>query len=86
MTIQRIDVVKALFFFCLLVMLASLLAGCASLPGPVSNVSPVCEALIGPIRYSSTNKSSTRYAGPQLAPDLKERNQVGQKLVCPQYN
>ena len=84
MTVQAI---KLLFFIVVLLFLGYLLAGCASFPPPATaSTSPVCEALIGPIRYSSTSKTSRRYAGPDLAPDLKERNQVGKGLHCPQYD
>lgn len=46
---------------------------------------PVCDALIGPIRYNSTVRTSARFAGPALAPDLNQRNQVGRNLRCPKY-
>jgi hypothetical protein len=51
-----------------------------------TSTSPVCEALIGPIVYNSTKRTSTRFAGPALVPDLKQRNQVGENLGCPQFN
>lgn len=63
---------------------AILLCGCAPM-GSVESFKPVCDALIGPISYSSTNKASQSYAAPKLAPQLKRRNQVGQKLNCPLY-
>jgi hypothetical protein len=65
--------------------LALALGGCASSNLSVTTLEPVCDALIGPIHYSSKNKSSPRYAAPQLAPDLAERNRVGLNLNCPSY-
>lgn len=64
-----------------------LLAGCAHQPEPLrpARTLPVCDALIGPIKYNSTNPRSRRHAGPDLAPDLKRRNQVGTNLRCPAY-
>jgi hypothetical protein len=63
-----------------------LLSACAS-AGKLTptSISPVCEALVGPIVYNSTKRTSTRFAGPALVPDLKQRNQVGENLGCPQY-
>lgn len=60
--------------------------GCTALPRqkPVSTV-PVCEALIGPITYNSTNATSPRHAGKTLAKDLKARNNVGRNLGCKGY-
>jgi hypothetical protein len=68
-------------------MLALLLAGCAgNLPDlNPTHTAPVCDALVGPIKYNSTNPKSARHAGPRLAPDLKQRNQVGANLGCPAY-
>lgn len=64
-----------------------LLVGCVttSSPPPSTRVTPVCTALLGPIQYNSQNPKSRRHAGPDLAPDLKRRNQVGQNLRCPAY-
>lgn len=62
------------------------LSACAGGPKPSLNqIKPVCTALIGPIKYNTYKKTSRRYAGPDLAPDLKARNQVGQGLGCPAY-
>jgi len=56
------------------------------MPRPsLDQIKPICAALIGPIKYNSTNKVSVRYAGHTLALDLKQRNQVGQYLHCPAY-
>lgn len=63
----------------------ALLGGCAHAPKGATSLKSVCNALIGPIEYNSTNKESGRHAGPILALDLKARNQVGQELRCPQY-
>ena len=63
----------------------SVLTACAGGPRPVKSLTPVCTALIGPIKYNTFNPKSGRYAGKQLAPDLHERNTVGRNLDCPQY-
>ena len=49
---------------------------------PLLSVQPICDALIGPLRYNSTNPSSQRYAAPLLAMDVKQRNYVYIKLGC----
>jgi len=68
------------------ILLGLVLAGCATTgPGPSVNLNPVCDALIGPIKYNSTKKDSTRYAGKALVPDLKAHNRVGQNLGCAAY-
>lgn len=65
---------------------AVLLSGCARSSHPsVEQVTPVCDALVGPIHYNSTNLNSRRHAGPDLAPDLAQRNRVGMNLRCPKY-
>jgi hypothetical protein len=45
----------------------------------------LCNVLVGPIRYNTYNAKSGRYSGPVLALDLKQRNQIGQRLGCPLY-
>lgn len=67
------------------VLLALALCGCATTDGTVQGLAPICDALIGPIKYNSTKVTSARHAGPDLAKDLKQRNQVGQRLGCPAY-
>lgn len=64
-----------------------LLSGCARDMSKLQTTSttPVCTALIGPIKYNTQKPASLRFAGPKLAPDLKQRNQVGQSLGCKQY-
>jgi hypothetical protein len=65
------------------------LAGCATRTTETTT-SPTCVALganankakPGPIRYSSRNPKSRRFAGPDLAPDLATRNGVGRNLNC----
>lgn len=61
---------------------AMLLGGCVT---SGSTPTAVCDALVGPIRYTSTNKASARYAGKALAPDLAVRNRVGMNLKCKAY-
>ena len=80
-----------LFPLLALLMVAVLLTGCQTtddldprLLNP-TNRSAVCEALVGPIQYNSQNPKSGRHAGAVLVPDLKQRNQIGQALRCPQY-
>lgn len=73
-----------------ILLLSTLLMGAAGPAGCTPNLSPaglhaVCTALVGPIRYNTYNKASGRYAGPILGLDLKQRNQIGQRLGCPQY-
>lgn len=68
-------------------MLVLVLGGCATTGTlvPSQTKAPVCEALVGPIKYNSTTKTSRRFAGPDLAPDLAVRNRVGKNLRCPAY-
>jgi len=69
----------------ILLVASVLLAGCdESALGPGQRTA-ICNALIGPIRYNTFNKASQRYAAILLAMDLKQRNQVGQRLGCSQY-
>jgi hypothetical protein len=70
----------------LVIACALALAGCQTDGvGVITTLTPVCDALIGPIPYNTYKKTSPRYAGPALAVDLQQRNQVGQRLNCPQY-
>lgn len=70
----------------LLVGLTSLLPGCVTDGiGTVSKLSPICGAVIGPIKYTTHNVKDRRFAGVDLAPDLAERNRVGVNLGCPAY-
>ena len=50
-----------------------------------SDKNAVCKALNGPIKYNSTRPQSARFAGAVLALDLKERNEIGRQLNCPQF-
>jgi len=70
-----------------ILLLALALAGCQHTDANLrpSDTSAICQALIGPIKYNSQKKDSSRYAAAVLALDLKQRNQVGQALRCPQY-
>jgi hypothetical protein len=69
----------------LLICVGLLLAGCASTNGQLTSLVPVCDALVGPIHYSSTTNKNGRFAGANLVPDLKTRNRVGINLKCPGY-
>lgn len=70
----------------LMLILCFLLAGCVTGRQPrLDSLSPVCVALVGPIKYNSTVRTSARFAGRALAPDLKQRNQVGRSLGCAAY-
>jgi hypothetical protein len=61
-------------------------SGCATTrPLHPDNTAPVCDALVGPIRYNSQVRTSRRFAGPDLAKDLAVRNRVGTKLGCSKY-
>ena len=61
-------------------------AGCQTTSGlGPTEVKPICDALIGPIRYNTYQIKSGRYAGQVLALDLKQRNQVGERLGCTGY-
>lgn len=74
--IRKISVIAALF----------LLTACGDKTTlDPSSRSAVCEALVGPIRYNTANAKSRRHAGDLLGLDLKQRNQIGQSLGCPQY-
>lgn len=69
-----------------ILLILSLLSACATQTTVhINSISPVCSALIGPIRYNSTNQSSPRFAGRVLARDLHVRNAVGVNLRCPKY-
>lgn len=65
--------------------LALMLSACGEGELPPSTVAPICSALVGPIKYNSTNKMSKRFAAALLAMDLKQRNQVGHNIGCPGY-
>lgn len=71
------------FAFWVVVLLACATAACSTVPDTaVKSTAPVCEALLGPIKYNSTNPQSRRHAGPDLAPDLAKHNRVGRLLRC----
>lgn len=70
------------------ILLALPLAACQHAELPPLNPndkSTVCQALVGPIKYNTQNPKSQRYAGALLGLDIKQRNQIGQALRCPQY-
>jgi hypothetical protein len=62
----------------------TLLSGCQTTDGTPS-LKAICDATLGPISYNSTVLKSRRHAGPDLVLDLKEHNQVGRSLGCPNY-
>lgn len=62
-----------------------LLAGCDKDDLRPDDKSAICKALVGPIKYNTTDPKSKRHAGVVLGLDLKERNQIGRGLNCPQY-
>lgn len=73
-----------LLIFAMIILLA-FLGGCMEATKRAAGIEPVCSALIGPIKYNSTNGKSRRHAGPDLAVDLHKRNQVGTNLRCPTF-
>lgn len=62
-----------------------LLTGCDPEGLPPNSKAAICAAVVGPIVYNSTDRKSGRYAARLLVPDLKQRNQIGRRLGCPQY-
>jgi hypothetical protein len=68
-----------------LIVLCICLGGCATDGLGPTQIKPICDALIGPIRYNTYKITSGRYAGKTLALDLKQRNQVGTSLGCKGY-
>lgn len=64
---------------------ALLLSGCGPEDLPPSAIPPICRALVGPIKYNSSNIMSKRYAGYLLTLDIHQRNEIGRKLGCPAY-
>ena len=62
-----------------------LLTGCNAADLPPSSIAPICRALVGPIKYNTTNAMSQRYAGYLLGLDIHQRNEIGRKLGCPKY-
>lgn len=70
-----------------IILLALVLGGCQHVANQIrpNDKNAICRALIGPIKYNSQKKDSQRFAAAVLALDLKQRNQVGQALRCPQY-
>ena len=64
--------------------LALAMSGCQTL-STVTSLDPVCTALGQPIRYTSKDKASQRYAAALLAPQLAEKNRTGINLDCPAY-
>lgn len=63
----------------------TLLSACGVEDIPPSAIPPICRALVGPIKYNSTDVMSQRYAAYLLALDLHQRNEIGRKLGCPQF-
>jgi hypothetical protein len=71
--------------FAIIALILAAPAGCNVNQLSPSAKEPICDALVGPIRYNSQDKNSLRYAARLLVPDLKQRNQIGRRLGCPQY-
>lgn len=67
------------------VLVCMLLAGCDPSDLSPATLDSICSALVGPIRYNTYKPTSPRHAGPVLGMDLKQRNQIGQRLGCPAY-
>ena len=63
----------------------SMLMGCDVNDLPPSSIAPICRALVGPIKYNTTDVMSQRYAAYLLSLDIHKRNEIGRKLGCPQY-
>lgn len=61
-------------------LVALTLAGCNE--PDAASIAAICKALVGPLRYTSENKASFRYAGKTLVLDLKQRNQIWDRLGC----
>lgn len=75
-----------LYYTVALLSLLVLLTGCQTTgPGRTIKPQPICDALLGPIKYNSKNPKSLRFAGQTLVLDLKARNYIGQRLNCPGY-
>lgn len=68
-----------------LVTMTLTLGGCDPQDLSPATLAAICRAVVGPIRYNTYNVKSGRYSGPILALDLKQRNQIGQRLGCPAY-
>ena len=66
-----------------LLVAGAMLAGCDTSDIPSAQIPDICRAMIGPIRYNSTDKTSKRYAAYLLAMTLAERNRVYIALHCP---
>lgn len=62
------------------------LTGCGLDDIPPSSIPVICKALVGPIKYNSTNVMSQRYAAYLLSLDLHQRNEIGRKIGCPAFN
>ena len=62
-----------------------LLTGCASKEGLIQSLTPVCTALGAPLKYNPNNKNSPVHAGPALAKQIDQRDDVAENLHCPGY-
>ena len=71
--------------YVVLALVALVLVGCDKNDLPPSSIAPICAALVGPIKYNSSNPMSKRYAAYLLTLDLHKRNEIGVELGCPQY-
>jgi hypothetical protein len=68
-----------------IIALGLMLGGCDPVMLGPAGLQSICDALVGPIKYNTYNPKSPRHAGLVLGMDLKQRNQIGQRLGCPLY-
>jgi hypothetical protein len=68
-----------------LLIILSLVSGCATFQPRPPQISLICKALVGPLKYNTYDPKSKRFAAALLALDLKKRNQIGQALHCPLF-
>jgi hypothetical protein len=64
------------------IMFAGSLGACKDEDGNEIDLVPVCHALIKPYKYNTYKITSGRYAGRELALDLKQHNELWEKLNC----
>jgi hypothetical protein len=77
------SIMRAILSLCLVVGVPAL-AACTDEDGNEIDLVPVCHALVKPYKYNTYKITSGRYAGKTLAFDLKQHNEIWQKLSCKQ--